>query len=279
MGLNLVIGAGWLGLPLAKSLDSSGLETLITNRSSLVNYPAEKALSLDLEHDLEHPQTIQLVNKLSGIQLDCVIGCFPPGFRKKEPSIFIENWEKVVALSHQLQAKKVVMISTSGVYPSVAGVAFEEDVSLDKAADAGLSSHTALALLKAEQVVKESGIPYIIARLSGLVGPQRHPARFLSMMKQVSSVAPANMLHQRDAIAAIRFLVENISNQTVNISTPNTTSKLNFYTRANQQFGESFTMPTVVATPDKQVSSAKLVNMGFHFHFNHVLEFFNDQNL
>lgn len=282
MGLNIVIGAGWLGLPLAKSFESENVSTLITNRRNLSepeHYPITKALQLDLEHRLDHPQTLQFLELLSGVEIDTIIGCFPPGFRRKEPAIFVDNWRKVSDMARQLSAKKIVMISTTGVYPSLEGLVYEDDISLDKVSDTRALNQNTLALLQAENVVKNSGIAYVIARLSGLVGPQRHPARFLNMMKQVSSSAPANMLHQRDAIAAIMFLAKNINNQTVNVTTPNTTSKLKFYSHANDHYGESFSMPDIVASADKQVSSEKLLRMGFNFHYNHVLEFFNDQNL
>ncbi|MFA0521664.1 SDR family NAD(P)-dependent oxidoreductase, partial [Vibrio sp. 10N.222.55.E8] len=80
--------------------------------------------------------------------------------------------------------------------------------------------------------VMDSGLDFTILRFSGLIGPNRHPSRFASKLKQVSSQAPANMLHLDDAIGSVNFAIEQLHNEVVNVTTPNTVSKAEFYAAA-----------------------------------------------
>ncbi|MFA0071709.1 SDR family NAD(P)-dependent oxidoreductase, partial [Vibrio breoganii] len=133
-------------------------------------------------------------------------------------------------------------------------------------------SDNARVMLQAEQYIIDSGIDYTILRFSGLIGPSRHPSRFASKLKQVSTQAPANMLHLDDAIGAIEFAISQLHNEIVNVTTPNTVSKAEFYAAALKSANSSEPLPLVVDTPDKLISSKKILDLGYSFKFESTLD-------
>ena len=127
-------------------------------------------------------------------------------------------------------------------------------------------------MLQAEQHVIDSGLDYVIVRCSGLIGPKRHPSRFAARLAQVSQLAPANMLHQKDAIGALIFASEKLSNQVVNATTPQTVSKAEFYQAALAAAELDSPLPPIVDIADKRILSDKLSQLGYQFHYSHTLE-------
>ena len=121
-------------------------------------------------------------------------------------------------------------------------------------------------MLQAEQYVIDSGLDYVVLRLSGLIGPQRHPSRFVSKLKQVSRLAPVNMVHLTDAIRAISYSIDSLSHEIVNVTSPHTVTKDHFYKMALDHFNEPASLlPTIVDTVDKRIVTKKLIELGFQY--------------
>ncbi|MDA9556487.1 NAD-dependent epimerase/dehydratase family protein [Vibrio sp.] len=279
----LIIGAGWLGTPLAERLLLNGYHVTVTKRSnealSSLPEPLKKnAFVLDLAQFKGYQSnTIDAAQMISPLEqkYDYVIGSFPPGFRKGEPKTYISNWENVVSISQHCHAKKVIMTSTTGVYGSLTGSCTETD---HPDTDSTNQTDEKVSILRAaERMVENSGISHSILRLSGLIGPDRHPGRFVKHLKQVSQLAPANMLHQEDAINAIIFMLTHENSGIVNVSTPETTSKVAFYQAALTDYTkEAEEFPKIVALEDKKVVVSKLLSLGFTFTYQHTLETLKD---
>lgn len=266
-----VIGAGWLGLPLAQYLMTIGHSVMATrtNESGVQHTKSlgVDALSADLNttvselelHLTRHPQQI-------------LIGCFPPGFRRQHSGNYVNQWRNLVDVAKRAGVKKLVMVSSTSVYPSGSEEMLEQNASYTLALNNPLFSDKARALLEAEQEVINSGLEYAIVRCSGLIGPNRHPSRFVSKMAKISRSAPANILHLQDAIGCISFAALNITNQVVNASTPNTVSKAEFYQHALNSVQDATPLPTIVDEPDKRIVSDKIIQLGYKFHYQHTLE-------
>ena len=82
------------------------------------------------------------------------------------------------------------MVSSTTVYPNTAQDMVEEDASLAKAENDDKFSDNAKIMLQAENLLISSGLKFAIVRCSGLIGPNRHPARFVAHLTKVSSKAP-----------------------------------------------------------------------------------------
>ncbi|MBE4579526.1 NAD(P)-dependent oxidoreductase [Vibrio navarrensis] len=271
----LIIGAGWLGFPLAQTLTALGHTVFITRRSpealeSLTFSPSRKC-TLDL-NSLDARQ--QLTHYLNTRKFDVVIGCFPPGFRKGQGDDYTQHWQLIVDALSSAPATKVIMISSTTVYPNRAEKMVEDAASLATAQNNHQFSDKARIMLQAENTLVQSGHPFTILRLSGLIGPQRHPARFVAHLKQVSRLAPANMLHQHDAVNAAVFAVTHpdADNQILNVTTPRTVDKAAFYQSALEAAGMPVMLPEIVDVADKEISAEKLLSLGFEFHYQSTLD-------
>ncbi|RSD31232.1 NAD-dependent epimerase/dehydratase family protein [Vibrio pectenicida] len=267
----LIIGGGWLGKPLAHYLESIGNNVIVTRTSndgvSLLKAESLQAKCLDLCGDLSH-----IAQTVKSTKTNIVIGCFPPGFRSALGDQYIRCWETLTKACLLAQVKRIVMVSSTSVYPNLAKPMLEDDASWSKAAQDNNFSQKATAMLQAEQHVIDSGINYAIVRCSGLVGPDRHPSRFVSKMKQISTKAPANMLHLKDAIGVISFITAFKQNVIINATTPNTVSKAEFYQAALDSIGSEEILPPFVQQEDKRILSDHLEELGYRFHYRHTLE-------
>lgn len=265
-----IIGAGWLGQPLIQHLKSLGY-SIAASRTQPSGVEALQAAGVDA-FICQLPDTRQLIEKLSHVNSQVLIGCFPPGFRKGQGKEYRLYWQALVEAAQQTKVEKILMISSTSVYPDRAQAMYEQHASLSQSETDNSFSAKAKIMLQAEQSVIDSGIEYAILRCSGLIGPLRHPARFAARLSQVSDQAPANMVHQYDVLKAIAFALDKITNQIVNVTTPHTVSKAEFYQAALNAADLSAPLPPIVHRPDKQIMSEKLINMGFTFHYMNTLE-------
>ncbi|AUI86266.1 NAD(P)-dependent oxidoreductase [Vibrio azureus] len=269
----LIIGAGWLGTPLADVLSEQGHKITITRRSqSRLDEMAKPDIHPALL-DLADPNCQQQLSKLiKQYNIEHIVGSFPPGFRKGNGDEYAKQWHHIIEAAKEAPVKKVVMISSTTVYPNIAGEMREEDATLSLALHNTSFSANAQIMLQAEQHVVHSGLEFAILRCSGLIGPDRHPSRFVSRLKQVSRQAPANMLHQDDAVSATAFALNTIKNQTVNVTSPNTVSKADFYQAAIAKSEQVTPLPPVTDTPDKRIVANKLIELGYQFKYQSTLE-------
>ncbi|EJC6763745.1 NAD(P)H-binding protein [Vibrio parahaemolyticus] len=273
MANTLIVGAGWLGTPLAQALLVEGHDVVITRRSQarLDERPSTIANAALL--DLNDENAAQKLDEIiQSNHIERIVGAFPPGFRRGSGREYTQQWSTLVKAAKQHAIEKLVMISSTTVYPNLPTEMKEESASLALAQTHPNFSDNAKIMLEAEQSVIDSGIDYAILRCSGLIGPDRHPARFAMRLKQVSRKAPANMLHQSDAVAVAQFALDHLSNQIINVTTPHTVSKAEFYQAAITKSGAEISLPPVTEDADKRILADKLVSLGYQFRFNSTLD-------
>ncbi|GEM76981.1 NAD(P)H-binding protein [Vibrio sagamiensis] len=269
----LIIGAGWLGTPLAEVLLGQGHKVTATRRSqSRLDEYRTSGIYPALLNLADSDCKKQLSSLIKKHNIERIIGTFPPGFRKGNGDEYAKQWHKVIDVAKKEQIQKVVMVSSTTVYPNVAADMKEEDATLSLAKDNPNFSSNAQIILQAEQYIIHSNVEFAILRCSGLIGADRHPSRFTNRLKQVSSQAPANMLHQQDAAYVTAFALSQIKNQIVNVTTPNTVSKAEFYQAAIEKSGLNLSLPPITHTPDKRIVADKLIALGYQFMFKSTLD-------
>ncbi|KJY83162.1 nucleoside-diphosphate sugar epimerase [Vibrio galatheae] len=266
-----IIGGGWLGKPLGQYLSSIGHKVYVSKTTSEGVEALTQSGVDGFRCDLNQGAT-ELSQHLTATASEIVIGCFPPGFRKGAGDQYLHHWKALIEAAKESKAKRVVMVSSTTVYPSLATDMVEEDATLAQAEQNPLFSDNGTIMLRAEEALISSGLNFAIVRCSGLVGPNRHPARFASKLKQVSQKAPANMIHLQDAIGAISFMALTDISTTVNATTPNTVSKAEFYQAALNAVGSAEPLPPITQQADKRIVANKLSELGYRFHFKHTLE-------
>ena len=273
MANTLVVGAGWLGTPLAENLKKDGHHIVVTRRNQTRLNELPTSLTHSALFDFDQLNAANRLDRLlKQYQITHIVGAFPPGFRKGRRQEYAQQWKMLTNSAKQNNVKKLLMFSSTTVYPNLASDMEETDASLSLAIDSPYFSDNARVMLQAEQHVIDSNISFIIMRCSGLIGPDRHPSRFAMRLKQVSRKAPANMLHQDDAISVAKFSLENLSNQIINVTTPDTVSKAEFYQAAINKCKSEIPLPPITEQMDKRILADKLLSLGYQFHFNSTLD-------
>lgn len=198
-----IIGCGWLGLPLAKSLiqDSYLVYGSTTNKSKLAI----------LEKEGIKPYLIILgQNSITGSiteflgQLDVLIINIPPGLRGNNT----ENYVLKMKLLHdeivKSSIKKIMFVSSSSVYGAAEGEVTEDTLPMPV-------TESGRQLLEVEKIFQnDKSIQTTIIRFGGLIGPKRHPITILSGKKGLhNGNEPVNLIHLEDCIHLIKAVLEN----------------------------------------------------------------------
>lgn len=219
-----IIGCGWLGLPLGRSLVKAGytVKGSTTTESKLER----------LEQAGIQPYLIKLEETVAGevrdfFQTDLLLINIPPGRRREDvarryPAEIRMLMDRALAEG----VKRVIFVSSTGVYANVNEEVTEEETRLAEKGSGG-------ALVSCEQylqsLLKEE---LTILRLAGLVGGDRKAGRFLAGKQQVSNGdAPVNMVHRDDCIAVIKKIVDSqILGQVFNVCADEHPTRKDFYT-------------------------------------------------
>ncbi len=213
-----IIGCGWLGSALAYHLKKQGVAVLAT-RSNIDNTEQLKSQGIEAEV-LSLPAEQALLNTHPIFKQQCLVIAITPQFRQGR----VDYADKVQQLVESAKAgncvEQIILLSSSAIYNGLSGQV-EENSTLD------LSADKVSVLNQAEQAVlnfnsnnfNEPSLNTLnddlgnkkayVLRLSGLVGPKRHPGKFLLNGRLLKSPqAIVNLIHQQDAVGLIEALLQ-----------------------------------------------------------------------
>jgi nucleoside-diphosphate-sugar epimerase len=223
-----IIGFGWIGHPLGIKLQTLGYEIVGTTTSD------EKILHL---RDYNLP-AICWSSRESDFQFhpifentDCVVLNFPPG-RQTEFKSYGEHLRKVVKAFPS--STKFIFISSTSVYPDEPYHFKEEDVTIDERAKENNIAYAEWVLTN--ELDKNR---FTIIRMAGLVGGERHPARFFAGRENIpNGNHPVNLIYRKDAVHLIENCIQNnIWGEVINGCASFHPSKSEYYIFACDAFG------------------------------------------
>ena len=195
-----ILGLGWLGLPLAWKLQKSGYSvngstSALDKLKSLSKYSFPIG-RIKVESDKIIGDWESFIYETSTLIIN-----FPPKRIDNIETIHPLQIEQI--LKHTPKSTKVIFVSSTSVYQNCNGL-------IDESEDCIPEKASGKALLKAEQLLQQHfGSNLTILRLAGLIGPKRHPGRFLTNKKQLKNPhVPVNLIHQKDAIGLIEAILE-----------------------------------------------------------------------
>ena len=240
-----IIGAGWLGFPLAKRFVQDGylVYATTTQEQKLAQLSASNIQAAIYSDHCELPNWLN--------ELDWCIINFPP----RKSSNYAQQVSNLVEnLSSNCQ---VIFTSSTGVYPQELGIIDEESP---------IDQTNVVAM--AEKVIQQSNRNWYVLRLAGLVGPDRNPIHFLSGRAVENAQYHVNLVHQADCIEAIKRLVEERPcSQVFNLVFPYHPSKEDYYTNKATTLG---LVPPIFNHGDssgKIVDGSKMVRLtSFNYH-------------
>lgn len=236
-----ILGCGWLGLPLAKSLLKKGYSiqgstTSIEKISVLKSegiIPFIVSLSA-VEVSDETKTSIELFLNNSEI----LIIDIPPKLRGDSKENFVGKIQTLVPFIEKSSIKKVLFVSSTSVYS-------DENLTITEKFKPNPDSESGRQLLAAEKILQSNSyFKTTVVRFGGLIGDDRHPIKFLAGKKNIENPnAPINMIHQEDCIGIIEAILRQAQNdnlewnETFNAVAPFHPSRKEYYTQKGIDFG------------------------------------------
>jgi len=256
-----ILGCGWLGLPLAKTLLENGFSlngstTSVEKIQVLENLGIQPFLivltpTLSLrgtkQSKGEGEETIKTFLRGS----KTLIIDIPPKLRGNSKEDFVGKIETLIPFIEKSSIENVLFISSISVYGDTSSLdcARDDTFSVTEETTPNPDTESGKQLVLAEQLLQSnSNFKTTILRFGGLIGKDRHPIKFLAGRVNLENPeAPINLIHQEDCIGIILKIIEKglrqaqtdneVWNETFNAVTPFHPSRKEYYTQKAIDFG------------------------------------------
>lgn len=240
-----ILGCGWLGKPFGAALVREGY-IVYGSTTQAANASVLAALGIKPFVITLHPQA-DSSNPDDFFQCDILVISIPPRTRTNPPEVYLSQLEYALQRARARGVQHILYISSTAVYPDVNRIVTEDDADPES------------YLVKAEAIVRAFTSTTVI-RFGGLVGPARHPGRFLAGKKDLSGKnTPVNIIHQRDCVGIMKRVLEQQAwGEVFNACADEHPTREVFYTQASKALNlepPQFTPDD--STPYKIVSSEK----------------------
>jgi len=250
-----IIGCGWLGSALAHQLKDKGIKILAT-RSNTDN--VEQLLSQGIDASvLLLPNKQSQLNSHAIFKSQCLVIAITPQFKQGRADYGDKVEQLVIAAKANPCVEQVILLSSTAVYNGLSGD-IVETATLD------LSADKVSVINQAEQAVlsfndSDNKLAYVL-RLAGLVGPNRHPGKFLLNGRMLKSPeAKVNLIHQQDVIGLIVSLLnEPITSGIFNGVSATHASKKEYYQAAANAL--AIAPPSFELEDGKSIQPVRIVN-------------------
>lgn len=247
-----IIGLGWLGMPLGLSLTAHGWQV---TGSKTTRDGVEAARMCGIESYLLElrPELICDPDDLDALlNVDALVITLPASRTAEGGENYLLAVQQIVdsALAHGIP--RIIFTSSTSVYGSGTGV-MKESSPLEPQTVAGRT------LKELEDWLHHlPGTSVDILRLSGLVGPERHPGRFLAGKTDLADGSHGvNLVHLEDVVAAISLLLQTPKGGHIyNLSAPAHPARSAFYPAVARQLG--LTPPTF--RPQQDGDAGKIID-------------------
>ena len=238
-----ILGCGWLGFPLAKSLVAAGHSVAgsTTQQEKLKTLLAEGIAPYLIRFD---PQPVG-ENLSDFFDTDILIIAIPPKRKSAGTDYYLNQLHEIINNAQKTKTRSIILISSTSVYPESNTVVVETDAMSDSYG------------VQAENIIMTSPLKSTVLRFGGLFGPGRNPGRFLSEKTNIGGAEnPVNLIHLTDCIGIIQKVIEkNIWGEIFNACAGSHPTRKEFYSRMAILSG----MPTPeFASADQK--SFKIVN-------------------
>ncbi|HJR99509.1 MAG TPA: hypothetical protein VJ780_01135 [Flavobacterium sp.] len=228
-----ILGCGWLGLPLAKTLLTEGfsIKGSTTSEDKLATLENAGIKSYLLALDSKSVPNA-FANFLEGSQT--LIIAIPPKLRGKNKDYsdaannsFVKKIENLLPFTQNSTVENLLFISSTAIYGEATATVNEKTTPIPV-------TESGKQLLEIENLLLyNTYFKTTILRFGGLIGEDRNPARFLAGKENVPNPdAPINLIHLEDCIGIILKIIEQHAwGESFNAVTPFHPSRETFYTQ------------------------------------------------
>lgn len=262
MGIKIsILGCGWLGLPLAKSLLSKGHEIKGSTTSESKLDVLKNAGISPFQIQLESHQIIGTIEDFLK-ETNVLVIDIPPGLRREFSTslemTFVNKVKTLIPFIEKSGIQKVIFVSSTSVYGD--GFPIVEITEVTKPnpdTESGKQLVIAETLLQSNPHFKTT-----VIRFGGLLGDDRHPIKFLAGRTNVENPnAPVNMIEREDCIGIIEEILKQVQhdnwewNQTFNAVAPQHPTRKAYYHKK----AEIFNLPLPTFAEDSE-SKGKIIS-------------------
>lgn len=236
-----ILGCGWLGLPLAKSLLKKGFlvkgSTTSTEKIAVLEAAGIQPFLLEVS---ENEIIGGIASFLENSKL--LIIDIPPKLRGNSSENFVQKIQNLIPFIEKSSVDKVIFISSTSVFEDQPW-SDENPIIYDENSLPNAQSESGKQLFESEKLLlTNSSFETTVIRFGGLIGEDRHPIRFLAGRKKIENPdAPINLIHQTDCIGIIETIIERRlrqaqsdiinNNETFNAVAPFHPSRKDYYTK------------------------------------------------
>lgn len=221
-----ILGCGWLGLPLAKSLIQNGYSvkgsTTSLEKISVLENSGLQAYQIELGESQIKGELNLFLEKSEILIID-----IPPKLRKEGSENFVQKIQNLIPFIEKSAVEKVIFISSTSVF------ADDNSVITDRSKP-NSENKSGTQLAETEHLLQSNpNFRTTVIRFGGLIGNDRHPIHFLAGRKNIENPdAPINLIHQSDCIGIIeRILKHEYWNETFNAVAPFHPTRKGYYTQ------------------------------------------------
>ncbi len=249
-----ILGCGWLGLPLAKALIQNGYlvkgSTTSTEKLPLLDQLGIAPYLISLSEDKVMGNMTNFLQDSRILIIDV-----PPKLRGTEKESFILKIKNTIPFIQNSTVEKVLFISSTSVYKDGNELVTEKTIPHP-------DTESGKQLLATEQLLQNSiNFKTTIVRFGGLIGPDRHPVKFLAGREHLENPdALINLIHQEDCIGIIKaILSQQVWGETFNAVAPYHPSRKEYYTQKAVEYDlalPKFDKQRVIS--GKTISSSKI---------------------
>lgn len=226
-----IIGAGWLGKPLARQLLSQHYPLTVscshTDKAASLAITGVPAVSVTLAEEPQGDWQGLLANK------DIAICLLPASRGNHADTPLAVQIKQLLMMLKQYNVGKFIFVSSTSIYQKTNNALAET---------APLNPQS--TVYAAEQLIQQQqDIDYTIIRFAGLISEDRNPTRSLSKKSASGHIfdagkSPVNLIHQNDAIGVIQAVIkQQCWGQIFNACCDQHASRQAFYQQGAKQLG------------------------------------------
>jgi nucleoside-diphosphate-sugar epimerase len=240
MNFITILGCGWFGLPLAKSLLSKGYNVKGSTTSATKLKTLKEAEIMPFQIQLNEQEIIGNVSDFLH-ETDVLIIAIPPGLRKEilssEEMTFINKMKTLIPYIEKSGIQKVLFVSSTSVYGDrFPIIEYTESTQTHPDTESGRQLVLSEKLLQSNIHFKTT-----VIRFGGLLGEDRHPIKFLAERTQIENPdGPVNLIQREDCIGiiikALDFAYIDKWGETFNAVAPQHPTRKNYYQKKAHQF-------------------------------------------
>lgn len=247
-----IIGLGWLGMPLALALTARGWQ-VTGSKTTPDGVEAARRCGIEAVQLQLTPEIACDAEDLATLlDADALVVTLPASRTAEGGDSYMQAVQNVVDSALANQVPHIIFTSSTSVYGGGSGV-MTESSALQPETVAGKT------LAELESWLHDlPGTQVDILRLAGLVGPSRHPGRFLAGKSGLTNGAHGvNLVHLDDVVSAILLLLQSPAGGRVfNLCASQHPARADFYPAVSRQLG--LTPPTFV--PCDGTDTGKLID-------------------